>query len=134
MVASGSHCKATNCDDESGTTNGLAREGKNLLDERNAARKKSTVREKCGDGFGRNSDDEVADGECIGSIYSVESDRRAGGCIPDQPRARLPTHRKHHGSAGNECNPYDRVSTHSAILWRLPGLVLCMRVGPRRLV
>jgi len=46
VLASGSHCKATDRDDESGTTNGLPREGKNTLDEGNAARKKSTVREK----------------------------------------------------------------------------------------
>jgi hypothetical protein len=46
VLTSGSHCKATDCDQEAVTTNGLRREGKNLLDERNAARKKSTVREK----------------------------------------------------------------------------------------
>src|SRR5215472_4162241 len=128
VVASGSHCKATDCDDESGTTNGLAREGKNTLDERNAARKKSTVRKKGGDGFGRNSDDEIAQSEGVGSIHSVEADRRAGGCIPDQPWARLPTHRKQYSTASCKCNGYDRVSAHSAILWRLSQAWCCVWV------
>jgi hypothetical protein len=46
VLASGSHRKAIDCDQESVTTNGLPREGKDLLDEGNAARKKSTVRKK----------------------------------------------------------------------------------------
>src|SRR5262249_53082425 len=100
-------------------TNGLPREGKNTLEEGNAARKKSAVRKKRGDGFGRDSDDQVAHGEGVGSIDSVESDRRAGRCIPDQAWARLPTHRKQYSTASCECNRYNRVSAHSAILWRL---------------
>jgi hypothetical protein len=46
VVASGSHCGASDYDDEFGTTSGLPREGKTTLDEGNAARKKSTVRKK----------------------------------------------------------------------------------------
>jgi len=83
VLASGSHCKATDCDHESVTTNGLPREGKNLLDERNAARKKSTVRKKRCDGFGRNSDDEVANGECVGTMGTARDHDRRGRPLPD---------------------------------------------------
>ena len=128
VVASGSHCNTTDHDDESGTTNGLPREGEDMLDEGNAARKKSTVRKKRGDGFRRDSDDEVANGEGIGSVYSVEPDRRAGRCIPDQAWARLQTHRKQYSTARCECARYDRVSAHSAILWRLSQAWCCVWV------